>query len=135
MEPRRILHEYPVGENERYGILDLCHFLWRYQRMKGDTYGNSWEKRGEMGVLHNIFRKIDRIENIVTSNMVTGSFPSGDNESLTATIADLAVYSLLWLDRMRDVDPQFSSTITKMEAEVVEWERCHLAQLPAVVQD
>ncbi len=87
----------------RIDFVQLTRALNYLQQVKGQTYGNSWERRGEMGVLHNIFRKIDRIENIVTAHLLTGKFPTGD-ESLPETVADLAVYALLWMTRLSEVD-------------------------------
>lgn len=87
----------------RIDFIHLAKALDYLQKVKGKTYGNSWERRGDMGVLHNIFRKIDRIENIVTDHLRTGKYPTGD-ESLPETVADLAVYALLWMTRLSEVD-------------------------------
>lgn len=89
---------------KRPDFLALASVLDGLQQAKGIAYGNSWEKRGEMGILHQIFRKMDRIENLVYTHEKTGLWASG-GESLPETVADLAVYALLWMSRFYETDP------------------------------
>lgn len=89
---------------KRPDFLALATLLSGLQQAKGIAYGNSWEKRGEMGILHQIFRKMDRIENLVYTHEKTGLWASG-GESLPETVADLAVYALLWMSRFYETDP------------------------------
>ena len=56
-------------------------------RRKNNDYGTSWKRRGEAGVLANIARKVDRINNSLNIELKT-------EETLFETILDLLVYSL-----------------------------------------
>lgn len=68
--------------------------LLKLQYEKECGYGNSWEKRGEIGVFFNIARKWDRLENyILNGNQLKG-------ETLEDTIADIAIYMMLWLTKL-----------------------------------
>lgn len=87
----------------RPDVMALASMLYGLQTAKGRYYGNSWERRGEMGILHNVFRKMDRIENSVNEYAKTGQWPRGQ-ESMTETVADLTVYSLIWLARLAETD-------------------------------
>ena len=91
--------------NDRVGFKPLFTVLLAIHRMKDITYGRSWERRGEMGVLHNVFRKVDRIEMAVDNIHTSNDWPGCGEESLVETVADLVVYGLLWLDRMAEVGP------------------------------
>lgn len=66
--------------------------LSNVQYKKEGTYGNSWEKRGELEVFFNVARKFDRLENI----MLKGATDEV-GESHADTVADLANYGLLWM--------------------------------------
>ena len=113
----------------RPDFVSLGTILNALQQAKGRAYGNSWERRGEMGILHQVFRKMDRIENLVydfekTSKWVTGT------ESLPETVADLAVYALLWLSRCAETQ----------EKEFLDWltnavEFAKMADIPEKVKE
>jgi thymidylate synthase len=65
---------------------------------KSRAYGASWKRRGELvGVLANIARKVDRIEN---STSRSGS----DDETLLETVVDLYVYLLKYQTFLADQD-------------------------------
>lgn len=69
-------------------LAPLLHMQYR----KEGTYGDSWAKRGEIGVFFNISRKFDRLEHIVLNGA-----RDEVGESDIDTVADLANYALLWL--------------------------------------
>lgn len=72
------------------------------QNRKETFYGQSWRKRGDIGAFITIARKWDRIENIMEKAMVEGTKTLFDGssdlstETVLDTIADLALYSLMW---------------------------------------
>lgn len=68
---------------------------------KEGTYGNSWCRRGELGIFFNIARKFDRLENMVVHDRADEV-----GESRIDTIADLATYSLLWLTLIMREHPE-----------------------------
>lgn len=54
---------------EDYKLIEtLCQEDVEILREKGETYGNSWRKRGGVGAYMMLARKIDRIENICKAN-------------------------------------------------------------------
>ena len=81
-----------------YGFLNTAMLMHILQLTKGLKYRNSWQRRGDMGVLHNVFRKIDRIENLVEDEIRHGGQAVPSSESMVETVADLAVYAVKWLD-------------------------------------
>lgn len=94
----------PYVENvQRDHVLMVFAFyaLSKLQYKKEQTYGNSWEKRGEMGVFFNVARKFDRVE-----SMTLYEAKDAVGESKMDTIGDLAVYSLLWLTYSLRKDPE-----------------------------
>jgi hypothetical protein len=69
------------------------------RKMKSKTYGDSWRKRGFVGVFMNIARKFDRVENIVKDAAVgwdldPEELPVGE-ESLFESLFDLGVYAFM----------------------------------------
>ncbi len=96
----------------------IC-LLKRLHECKARQYLDSWCKRGEAGVYHNVMRKLDRMENIYQ--------PYADHEieiidwfPLVDCISDTAVYNLKWLGRMREWHPE---ALAALEAYVCEQER------------
>ncbi len=74
-------------------LSEIVSYLMKLQAAKGQNYGGSWQKYGEaISVFGNVARKFHRLENLV----LHGKKGSPD-ETKIDTIADLAVYSLLWL--------------------------------------
>ena len=81
---------------ELIGRLHVC---------KATQYLDSWCKRGEPGVYHNVMRKLDRLENIYQpyadhTSEISDWFPLAD------VLADTAVYCLKWLARLKKWHPE-----------------------------
>ena len=78
---------------------EVTGLMIELQDHKGKTYGNTWCKHGEaISIFGNTSRKYDRIENII-KNFVDGKPlpPPDSDESVAETVADLAVYCILWM--------------------------------------
>src|SRR5262249_52427146 len=61
-------------------------------RKKDQAYGNAWKKRGEIiGILSNIARKVDRLEQYVTRRSELA------DESILDTAVDLLAYSTKYI--------------------------------------
>jgi hypothetical protein len=77
-------------------ILDATIHL---HRQKDAAYGNAWKKRGEViGVMANVARKADRLEN------VAGGAPDTPDESNLDTAIDLFVYVVKYCAFLADHD-------------------------------
>ncbi|WAB25008.1 hypothetical protein M3_0057 [Lysinibacillus phage vB_LfM_LysYB1] len=76
-------------------------FMAKIQYAKEGTYGNSWEKRKEVGVFMNMARKFDRLE-----NMIIDGKKDEVGESKADTVADEGVYSVLWLTYILRESPE-----------------------------
>ena len=89
---REFLEHYHGTSNETKRSIDLPRIAAAIKSLharKNAAYGTAWKKRGEvMGILGNVARKVDRIEQF----MATGA-EMGD-ESIADTAADLFVYLL-----------------------------------------
>ena len=71
-------------------VQDLAYKL---QWAKTQSYGNSCYRRSLTGVAHNIFRKIDRLDNINAQNPMCWENPeSVGGETILDTVADSGVY-------------------------------------------
>lgn len=69
----------------------VCEDLTRLYIAKSAVYGHSWRKHGELiSIFANISRKVDRLEITLRTDHTT------PDESVVDTVADLAVYSLLY---------------------------------------
>lgn len=83
------------------GAEEVTNRLHKLQKIKGEKYRNSWQKRGEIvSIFGNVARKFDRIENIIkaiqTGKKIDTMFADGE-EPLIETITDLANYCILWI--------------------------------------
>ena len=80
----------------------ICTFAELIRRNKGNTYHDSWQRRGHVGVfIGGIARKFDRIENIIQEaacgyDLDSSKLPD-KSESLLETVMDLFVYAGMWL--------------------------------------
>jgi len=93
------------------GFAIVCGLLARIEAVKGTHYAASWEKRGEVGILANVQRKFDRLDNLLPHEGVS----EGD-ESITETLGDLAVYSIKWLTRRAMTHPlEFEAWIKRIQ--------------------
>lgn len=106
----------------------VTDLLLKLHDAKNYLYRDSWKKRGEVGIAHNSFRKVDRIEGIVQRaasgyDLIEASLPSGQ-ESLTETVADDAVYKILWLTYIAEARPdefkRWAAEVEKLSAAVQE---------------
>lgn len=73
-----------------YGFALLCGLLSRLEALKGQHYGASWMKRGELGIHANVARKFDRLEELMQD-------VGEEGESIGVTSGDLAVYAIKWM--------------------------------------
>ena len=79
---------------------------------KGQLYGRSWCKYGEVSAFFNLARKYDRLENIMQKALKYGTQILHSKESQTAnetfldTVVDTAVYSLLWVGYIKENYPE-----------------------------
>jgi thymidylate synthase len=84
---------------------DLRGALRTLHRRKSAAYGDSWKRRGELvGVLANVARKVDRLENLE-------GFRADDPESWSDTITDLAIYLIKYLTFLADADSGVAETL------------------------
>ena len=73
---------------------------------KDAMYRNAWKKRGEvLGVLANIARKVDRLENVLDGA------PGARDESLLDTAVDLLVYSIKYQTFLADHDVSIAKSL------------------------
>lgn len=98
-EPQGFLEAEILTEtNVGFGL--VLGFLARLEAKKGVHYKSSWQRRGDVqGVLANISRKHDRLENVYQNG------ESGAGETATETLGDLAVYSIKALIRRAETNP------------------------------
>lgn len=95
-----------VGENSTIvNAAELKDAIVRLHRAKSAAYGDSWKRRGEtVGVMANIARKVDRIENVSA-----GGPPGGESEF--DTLVDLFVYLVKYQTFLADEDEELSSRL------------------------
>lgn len=86
-----------------YGIelYRLAGLLISFQSAKEADYGESWAKRGEIGVYMNLMRKVDRLEMLVPLAL------SGecDGMVLVDTLVDMTLYGMMWLSYIAAARP------------------------------
>lgn len=87
---------------------EVCDLLQTLQLFKGARYGNAYCKRGEVfSIFPNIARKWDRLEKMMTDYIEGKALPSPEaEETIAETVADLATYSILWMDWIRKNRPK-----------------------------
>ncbi len=96
-------------------VQTILPFL-RLQVVKERAYGNSWKKRGDVGVLYTVARKWDRMEQIITNAMQKGEVTekgninlkksTGDYETFLDTIGDMGNYMFLWVEWFAERYPE-----------------------------
>ncbi len=114
-----VIHAENIIAGELNEFEKAIRLLERLHECKARQYLDSWCKRGEAGVYHNVMRKLDRMGNIYQPYAdheieITDWFP------LVDCIADTAVYNLKWLGRMGQWHPE---ALASLEAYVCEQER------------
>jgi len=79
--------------------------------LKTITYGSSWRKRGFSGAIHNLFRKIDRLENIVQriEDVGLANLKDTENETIIDTLGDLMNYSALVMGLVMQEKPNMKN--------------------------
>jgi hypothetical protein len=99
-------------EDEVSRVNIVCDILKIIHNSKSKTYGPSWKKRGwVVSIFGNIARKFDRLEKIFTDPSLVMKFVekpdlTTNEESITDTFADSAVYSLLALTEVMVTKPE-----------------------------
>ncbi len=85
----------------------VCALLHTLQHFKGKRYGDAYCKRGEIfSIFPNIARKWDRLEKMMTDYTEGKPIPHPEaEETIAETVADLATYSILWMDWIRKNRP------------------------------
>ena len=95
----------------------VCKVATSLMRRKGISYGDSWKKRGQVGVFMNIARKFDRIENILEASAkgfdVDPDKIAVSEESLLDTVLDLFVYSGLYMTLLKEKHPELWEELVK----------------------
>lgn len=85
---------------------ELASAIVQLHREKDLAYRDAWKRRGELiGVVANIARKVDRLENLLAGG------PATRDESLFDTAADLYVYSLKYLTYLADQDEEMAQEL------------------------
>ena len=100
----------PDSEN----MLAIFPALVKLQNDKGNFYGRSWCKHGDLSAFFNLERKWDRIYNIMdkainetgTQSLFTSDKTGTATETLLDTIADLGIYAFMWVGFIRERYPE-----------------------------
>jgi hypothetical protein len=88
-----------IKTETNFGFGFICGVLARLEAVKGKHYAGSWQKRGEPGVLANVHRKTDRLEELINTDSQAG-------ENLSQTLGDGAVYAIKWMTLRAELDPE-----------------------------
>lgn len=99
----------PDSEN----MLAIFPALIKLQNDKGNYYGRSWCRHGDLSAFFNLERKWDRIYNIMdramnetgTQALFTSDETGTATETLLDTIADLGIYAFMWVGFIRERYP------------------------------
>ena len=97
---------------DNVNVLEVLPELLSLQNDKGVIYGRSWCKHGDLSAYFNLERKWDRIYNIMDKAMKNGidtlfsDDSSTPTETFVDTIADLALYSLMWVGYIKETHPE-----------------------------
>lgn len=101
-EIKNLQHALDTGSLSNVGGQAYTSELMRIQFylivLKTQRYKDSWRKRGFHGAIHNLFRKYDRLENIVKDIENYGLeevMMSQEEDSIIDTLGDLANYAVL----------------------------------------
>ncbi len=98
-----------LKSESNFAFCFVLALLSKMESVKGRSYGSSWQKRGEVGVLPNLMRKIDRLDTLLGS-------PTDAGENLSQTLGDAAVYSAKWLLLRAEIDPkEFSDWVLEVQ--------------------
>ena len=89
-------------------LMKLIPTMLDLQNQKALAYGRSYAKHGEFSIFFNLDRKYDRIENYMKSKMNSKSIDKFaiPSETITDTILDMGVYSLMWAGYNFEKNPE-----------------------------
>lgn len=99
---REVLADEKELHEDNLKVQTIIPYLLKLQNQKESFYGNSWRQYGDMSAFFNLARKWNRIETIMQTAMQQGTEHLFDESSQLATetildtIADLALYGLMW---------------------------------------
>lgn len=102
MNCRKALGSEKILFEDQLAVQEIIPSILLLQNHKEKFYGESWRKYGDISAFFNTARKWDRIENIMTEAMKTGTDKlfDGSNdlstETILDTIIDLSLYGLMW---------------------------------------
>lgn len=96
---------------DNQNLLEILPQLLKLQNDKGNIYGRSYAKHGELSIFFNLERKWDRIANIMERVMKEGldtlhsESSSTPTETFLDTVVDLGLYSLMWAGYIKENYP------------------------------
>lgn len=96
---------------DNQNLLEILPQLLKLQNDKGNIYGRSYAKHGELSIFFNMERKWDRIANIMERVMKEGldtlhsESSSTPTETFLDTVVDLGLYSLMWAGYIKENYP------------------------------
>lgn len=112
MKYKEVLGTEDKFYEDSVAVQNILPYLLLLQNNKEKCYGESWRKYEDIGAFLNLARKYDRIENIMKRAMLEGTQVLWDGssdlstETILDTIADLALYSLMWTSYIATRYPQ-----------------------------
>lgn len=81
-------------------VKQLADALYIFHESREQTYKLSFARRGHVGIYMNVMRKCDRVESVAQRFLEEGK----DGVVLVDTMVDMAMYSLKWLDAIKQTD-------------------------------
>lgn len=102
MKYKEVLSGETEFHEDNCKIQEILPYLVLLQNQKESFYGNSWRKYGDVSAFFNLARKFDRIDTIMRQAMQQGVDTMFEEDSQLSTetifdtIADLALYGLMW---------------------------------------
>lgn len=91
-----------IKSESTYGFAFICGMFTKREAIKGKSYGASWQRKGEPGILKQVQRKTDRTEMAVELSGL--GRPPGDDESILETVGDNFVYCGKWATYRNEID-------------------------------
>lgn len=100
----------------------VIELMYRIQYAKTKSYGNSCFRRSLTGVMHNVFRKTDRLDSINAADPAIWEHPEQlSGETVLDTICDAAVYLVKLLTAYSVTHPEQYAALKKyIEAQYAE---------------
>lgn len=97
---------------DNINLLEMLPKLLKLQNDKGNLYGRSYAKHGDLSIFFNLERKWDRIANIMDKAMKNGvdslhtEASETPTETFMDTVVDLGLYALMWAGYIREKHPE-----------------------------